>query len=135
MPRLVQLVSRAPLKLLKELDLYISCRFLRIGFETNMFPRNERGDLRVNEFFDCVCRFVLSSDRESRAVLHKYFPLLVEKAYLPFEGEPPLVRMVLETLFRLHFVIPANVFLPLKHPVGLIKMVPGWESLIRDPAV
>lgn len=135
LPRLLQVVRSAPFKLLKEMDLTISFRVLRIGFENKIFPLNDRGKPCVTDFFNCVCRFVLKSDRESRTKLHEHFPLLVGKEYCPFENEPPLVRMVLETLFRRFFAIPVNVSLPLKYPMGSIKAVSGWESFVQDPAV
>jgi hypothetical protein len=136
MPRLVQLVSRAPPKLLKELgNNLVSLSFLRVGFKTNMFPRNERGGLRVSEFFHCVCQFVLNSDRESRAQVQEYFPLLVEKEYRPFESESPLARIVLENMFREYFMIPSNAPLPTELPVDILKAMAQRQSLTLDPSV
>jgi hypothetical protein len=59
--------------------------------------------------------------------LHKYFPLLVEEEYRPFECEPPLVRIVLETLFRMYFTIHSNV--------GILETVVEWKPFTRDPAI
>jgi hypothetical protein len=127
MSQLVHLVSRAPPKLLKEHRKLVSLSFIHIGLKLKNFPSNGKDGFSVAEFYDCIGQFVLNSDRESRAELHKYFPLLVEKEYCPFEGEPPLVRIVLETLLWMYFTIHPNV--------GILKTVPGWELLIRDPAV